>query len=243
MLYVSVGMPRAGSGWYYNLMHDLVVAAGGVDARLVRRKYHLERILTEVNCNIGAFSPWRLIPVCIPAMLGNTYVVKAHAAPSTLAKFFIERNWLKATYIYRDPRDAMLSAYENGQNAIKNGRRNAFSKLSDFPATLRFMKEYVTIAEAWMAYPQVLHARYEDLLADYDREAGRLVDFLGIPRSDDVRVILDHYRPAQARAIDQQGMHFRKGKIGRFEQAYSADEKRACLDVFGTYLERMDYPA
>ena len=28
-LIVSVGMPRAGSGWHYNLIHDLVVA--GVD--------------------------------------------------------------------------------------------------------------------------------------------------------------------------------------------------------------------
>jgi hypothetical protein len=243
MLYLSIGMPRAGSGWYYNLMHDLVVASGGVDARQVRSKYHLGRVLTEVNCNIGAFTPWRLIPVCIPALLGNSYVIKAHAAPSPLAKYFIRRNWLKATYIYRDPRDAMLSAYENGQNAIKNGRRNAFSHLGDFPATLRFMKDYVAIAEAWMACPQVLHTRYEDLLADFDREADRLVDFLGIVKSNDVQAILDHYRPAQARAADQQGLHFRKGKIGRFEQAYSADEKQACLDAFGAYLERMGYPA
>ena len=36
MLILSVGMPRAGSGWYYNLTHDLIVSSGGQDARQVR---------------------------------------------------------------------------------------------------------------------------------------------------------------------------------------------------------------
>jgi len=47
MLTFSVGMPRAGSGWYYNLTHDLVTATGGEDARLIRRRYHLGRVLTK----------------------------------------------------------------------------------------------------------------------------------------------------------------------------------------------------
>ena len=33
---LSVGMPRAGSGWYYNLTQDLVKASGGEDARIIR---------------------------------------------------------------------------------------------------------------------------------------------------------------------------------------------------------------
>ncbi len=243
MLYLSVGMPRAGSGWYYNLMHDLVVAGGGSDARQVRRKFYLARILTEVNCNIGALTPWRLIPAWIPALLGNSYVIKAHAGPTPLARLFLHQKWMKAAYIYRDPRDAMLSAFENGQNALKNGRQNAFSQLRDFPTTLQFMRDYVSISDAWMACPQVLHTRYEDLLEDYDKEAGRLIDFLEIAEGDATRAILDHYRPAQARAADQQGLHFRKGKVGRFNQAYSLEQKQACLDAFGTYLERMGYPA
>jgi hypothetical protein len=45
-------MPRAGSGWHYNLIHDLVVAGGGQDARQIRQRFHLERFLTEVNCNM-----------------------------------------------------------------------------------------------------------------------------------------------------------------------------------------------
>ena len=67
MIILSVGMPRAGSGWYYNLTHDLVTATGGQDARQIRQRYHLESILTEVNCNIGALTPRRLVAISIPA--------------------------------------------------------------------------------------------------------------------------------------------------------------------------------
>lgn len=53
MFYVSAGMPRAGSGWFYNIMHDLVVAMGGEDAREIRRRFLLQPILTEINCSFG----------------------------------------------------------------------------------------------------------------------------------------------------------------------------------------------
>ena len=75
MIELAVGMPRAGTGWHYNLIHDLVVAAGGRDAREIRRRYLLSPILTEVNCNIGALTKKRLIPVMVPSILGNHFAI------------------------------------------------------------------------------------------------------------------------------------------------------------------------
>jgi hypothetical protein len=121
MIILSVGMPRAGSGWYYNLTHDLVTASGGQNARQVRKRYHLQKILTEVNCNIGVLTVRRLSAVLIPSLLGNTFVIKAHAGPTPFALGLIRAGWLRPAYIYRDPRDAMLSAYDNGQKALKKG--------------------------------------------------------------------------------------------------------------------------
>ena len=67
MIVLSVGMPRAGSGWHYNLVHDLMKTTGCADARQIREKYHLQGILTEVNCNIGVLSARRLAMVTVPA--------------------------------------------------------------------------------------------------------------------------------------------------------------------------------
>ena len=242
MFYVSVGMPRAGSGWYYNLMHDLVVAAGGQDARQVRRRYHLGWTLTAVNCNIGTLAPHRLLVVSVPALLGNTFVIKAHAGPTVSARLLLRLGLLRAAYIYRDPRDALLSALEHGERSRQNGQRNAFAALTDFESGLAFMRHYVAISEAWLALPQVLATRYEDLLTHYDAEANRLAVHLGVDTTlPSVREVLERYRPRRASRSGRKGLHFRKGKTGRFREVFTPRQQEACLGFFRPYLERQGY--
>lgn len=234
-------MPRAGSGWYYNLTHDLVVAGGGRDARQVRRRYRLGRVLTEVNCNIGALTPWRLALVLAPSLLGETFAIKAHSAPTPAARRLMNRGWLKAAYIYRDPRDAMLSAYDYGRKALQKGRSNAFSHLVDYETAADFMLEYLHIWQAWIEEPGVLHTRYEALRDDYALEAARLARFLNLdPDASEIAAVIERYRPKGA-ARDERGMHFNKGKTGRFRQALSQEQQDQLADRFGGYLERMGY--
>lgn len=243
MIILSIGMPRAGSGWYYNLTNDLALAAGFQDAHDIRKRYHLGGILTEVNCNIGALTPRRLLAVLVPTLLGNHFVIKAHAGPTALALRLIRRGLIRPAYIYRDPRDALLSAYENGQRALKKGRPNAFSHLTDFDAALAFMQDYVRISEAWLACPQALHTCYEDLVGQYDPEAEKLARFLGFdPQAAPFRAVIEKYRPEEARAATQKGLHFSKGRSGRFREKMTAEQQERLADLFGPYLERLGYP-
>lgn len=247
MLVLSVGMPRAGSGWYYNLMHDLVVAAGGQDSRQVRQRYFfLKPVLTEVNCNIGALTPRRMLAALVPSLLGSTYTIKAHASPTPLALDWLHRGWLKAAYICRDPRDAMLSAYDNGQRALHKGRPNAFSHLVNLETAEAFMLDYLRIGQAWLQVPEALHARYEDLLLDYDVEAGRLVEFLSLDAGQPaVLAVLEKYRPEAARQGHQQGqkgIHFNQGRTGRFRQKLDEAWQARLAQAFAPYLELMGYP-
>ena len=241
-LIVSVGMPRAGSGWHYNLLHDLVVQSGGKDARQVRKRYLLGAILTEVNCNIGAFTTKRLLPVMVPAYLGTTYTIKAHAGPSPLLLRLIKSGAVKPTYIYRDPRDALLSAYEYGERKRAAGRAGAFSELESIESAVVFMEEYIQISESWLAVESTLHTRYEDLLQSYIQEANRLVAFLGLdPDEPGVQAVIEKFHPQKGRG-GQVGTHFVKGKIGRYREKLTPDQQRLCLDAFGPYLEKMGYP-
>lgn len=241
MIVLSVGMPRAGSGWHYNLIHDLMATTGCAEARLIREKYRLQGILTEVNCNIGVLSARRLAMVTVPALMGNTFVIKAHSSPTSGSRLLQRLGLLRTTYIYRDPRDAMLSAYDYGQRALQKGRPNAFSHLTDFQKSLDFIMEYVHIWEKWMKEKDVLIARYEDLLTDYDNEVARLVPFLKLnPANPDVQKVVDSYRPGAAEG--QQGLHFYKGKIGRFRDAYTPEEQAVMNEKLKPYLEKMGYP-
>jgi len=240
MIVLSVGMPRAGSGWHYNLVHDLMKTTGCADAREIRARYRLQNILTEVNCNIGVLSGRRLAMVALPALVGNTFVIKAHAAPTSASRLLQRLGLLRITYIYRDPRDAMLSAYDYGQRALQKGRPNAFSPLTDFQKSVDFIMEYVQVWEKWIGEKNVLIARYEDLLTDYDSEVTRLVGFLKVNWSrPEIQQVIDGYRPSVAEG--QQGLHFYKGIIGRFREAYSTEEQTILKEKLGGHLQRMGY--
>jgi hypothetical protein len=87
----------------------------------------------------------RLALVTIPALAGNTFRHQSARRSDDLVASALEMGLLRITYIYRDPRDAMLSAYEFGQRALAKGRPNAFSHLSDFEKTLVFIEGYLRI--------------------------------------------------------------------------------------------------
>ncbi len=240
MIVLSVGMPRAGSGWHYNLINDLMKTAGSVDAREIREKYGLQKILTEINCNIGVLSPRRLALVSVPALLGRTFVIKAHSSPTAASRLLSTFGLLRPTYIYRDPRDAMLSAFEFGQRTLAKGRPNAFSHLVDFQKSLDFIVDYVHIWEKWMNEKKVLAARYEDLLLNYETESAKLVEYLKLDGGRlEVRAVIEQYRPGAGEG--QQGLHFYKGKIGRFRESYTAEQQAVLKEKFGVYLSRMGY--
>lgn len=239
MIVLSVGMPRAGSGWHYNLIHDLMSTTGCADARDIRERYRLQRILTEVNCNIGVLSARRLGLVALPGLV-NTFVIKAHAGPTAASRLLSTLGMLRITYIYRDPRDAMLSAFDFGQRALVKGRPNAFSHLSDFEKSVDFMMEYVRIWEKWLSEKNVLVARYEDLLMNYDIESAKLVEYLKLSMDKPgVKAVVEKYRPGAAEG--QQGLHFFKGKIGRFREAYNDGQKAELSRRLSPYLGRMGY--
>jgi hypothetical protein len=182
----------------------------------------------------------RLSVVALPALVGNTFVIKAHAGPTSASRLLQRMGLLRITYIYRDPRDAMLSAYDYGQRALQKGRPNAFSHLTDFQKSLDFIMDYIHIWEKWTRERRVLVARYEDLLTDYDHEVARLLGFLKLSADNpDVEKVIVTYRPGAAEG--QQGLHFYKGKIGRFREAYSVDEQKILREKLGPYLQRMGY--
>lgn len=241
MIVLAVGMPRAGSGWHYNIIHDLMEVAGYDDAREIREKYHLQSILTEVNVNIGVLSLRRLGMVMIPALLGKDFVLKAHAGPTLWSRTLATLGLLRVVYIYRDPRDAMLSAYEYGRRTAERGRPNFFSQYDTFEKSLDFMAGYVDIWRAWMDEKRVLTARYEDLLMNYDAEVAKLLAYLKLdPENEAIQSVVDNYRPGKADA-EQQGLHFFKGKIGRFKEAYTNAEQAQMRERFGASLQKMGY--
>lgn len=241
-LIISAGMPRAGSGWYYNLLHDLVISNGGQDARQIRKTYHLERFLSEVNCNISTLRFYKVFPVLMPVLFGNQFVIKTHAGPTQFLNYLIKQKQILIIYIYRDPRAAMLSAYEYGQRAILNKRPNAFSHLNNLEEAAEFIKFYIDIWRSWSKLEQVLKVRYEDLLSDYQQEVKKAAEFLKLnhdcSKCDEV---IKKYQPGMGDP-GQVGTHFSKGEAERFRRKLVPEQLALYSRMFETSLAEMGYP-
>ena len=241
-LVLSVGMPRAGTGWFHNITQTLVISAGGINAGEVRSKYHLNRLLTEVNCNIGTISAYRILPVLFPLLIEPNYVIKLHAGRKSFADGLISMGLIKPTFIYRDPRDAALSIYEYGQEAITNPTASTvFAGIRTVEEAIDFITPYVAIARGWIQSPQTFSVKYETLLSEFDLVVPRLVDFLDINlKADRSLTLVDHLKPG-IKPSRRKFTHFVKGKIGRYQEHFSSEQIDLCNKRFGKFLSEQGY--
>ena len=93
-----------------------------------------------------------------------------------------------------------------------------------------------------MRCEHALHTRYEDLLTGYDAETARLVGFLRLEEHNaSLGEVIEKYRPESVKR-DQKGLHFSHGKIGRFRQKMTPEQKETLARAFASYLGRMGYP-
>ncbi|MDQ3004708.1 MAG: sulfotransferase domain-containing protein, partial [Chloroflexota bacterium] len=126
------------------------------------------------------------------------------------------------------------------QRGLKRGRPNAFSYLTDFQKSLDFIMDYVRIWDRWSREKNVHITRYEDLQTDYANEVNRLVKFLKLnANTAEVQQVIDSYHGPVVEG--QKGLHFNKGKIGRFRESYSAGQQAIFKEKMGAYLVRMGY--
>ncbi len=241
-------MPKSGTGWYFNLTNDLLIAAGHQDARDVRSRFRLHSTLRFHNCNVEKLTPARLALIALPHLAGNTFVVKTHNRPTQALRLLTMAGIVRATYIYRDPRDVAISAFEHGQKILSRGDTHTFAKLDSIETAISVVGGwYLAVWDAWMAFhqaqpDQTLIVRYEDLVADTTGESKRLVDFLDLDvSSQDRRAAIATYQRDEVR-VSEEILHFNRGVVGRFESIMSAKELDLCKFHFEGHLQKMGYP-
>src|SRR3989304_834971 len=100
VIILAAGMVRPSGG-----------APGGREARLIRRRFLLAPILTEVNCNIRSLSVKRLAPVLVPSMLGNTFAIKTHSGPTPLS-LRVWRQWTSLSSAHTLRYEDLLANYD-----------------------------------------------------------------------------------------------------------------------------------
>ncbi len=238
-LVLSVSMESAGSGWLYNLSNLMLETAGYSDARQIRDEYGLDDVMRWHNCNINDLDDQTWLRLQAPLNDGHSFVVKSHRPPTTLARRLCADGTIKATYIHRDPRDVVVSAYQRGKIRRANHKHDSFARLRTIDLAIAWMRvRQIPVYNEWRSQPNTQVIRYEDLSDDGLLVLRRLTDHLGLELSDTtLQDILESSRGEKAGT--QEGSHFRGG--GRRRDAMTPMQLKRCTWVCRSAIRSMGY--
>lgn len=247
MIVISAGMVKAGTGWYFNMTNDLLVATGHQAVHDVRDQFKLHDFMLHDNCNISSITTRKLLRLMVPHLRGKSFVVKTHEGPNRSLRYFMAAGAVKATYIYRDPRDVLLSL----KDFIIDRRSGDAAQVKtfedmDLKTGLQRTRPILRVWDSWDRYQQrfgnAFIVRYEDLSADPVQVMTDFMAYLGVDAPGDlIRAIVAKYRPDKLDPEKSGTLHFNKGKVNRFLEELDSDDLAVVNGWFGPYLTRMGY--
>lgn len=244
MIVISVGLMKSGSGLYFNLANDLLIASGGADVRELKARFGLQEILKNYNCNVGAMNPDSLKPLLELHEKGLNFVIKTHAGPQPYIWEWMERGVIMATCIVRDPRDVVISAMNHGRRIIENGENHSFASCSTFEKAVPAVMDWMAQILLWLesAYrDRILYVRYETLIREPLQELQRLADYLRIRVSGDLlKRICSRYDPAGLSVMQKNFLHFDVGRAGRYRELPEPQAELLNRE-FAPYLLKLGY--
>ena len=254
MIIISASMPRSASLWYRNLTVDILKAGGHANPDM---KTILDAMGRSVPRNVNQLGYRAMKQLCIH---GGKYSfpVKTHASPSWHVKRQFENKTLKGTYIYRDPRDVIVSALELGQKNREHGDAKRYFLAGPYKSFARFYTLEGAIKwvnwqlfprwKKWMGCKNILTTKYEDLVLNTANEIHRLAAYLEIALSEkQIEKILAKYTTDNTGKIKDdfwrpgRGYLKNKGKIGRYKEKLSDAEQALCNQRLHRCLSMMGY--
>ena len=243
MLVLAVGLPKAGSSWFFNLVNSLLVAGGCSDAREIRERYQLSDIVKFGECNIQEPTAEKLARLTNMPVANHTFSVKTHFSPNDSVLKRMVDNTVRVTFIYRDPRDMAVAAMEAGEKLRGRGVFERFGRLQSMDEAILWSAERVKDEWLkWSCFEPVLRVRYEDLVVETDKELQRVAAFLDlkVTKNSLEKVVREHSRETLIRQKSNR-YHFNQGIVGRYKRLMTIDQIALCQQLYGNHLQTMGY--
>jgi len=245
MIVLSVGLQKSGSALLFNITNDLLIHNGFDNARDIRDKYDLHSFMLYYNCNIGVLNSEKLAILKGITDKKHTFAVKTHSSITDTAKELIEAGIVKATCIYRDPRDVVLSAMNHGERIRNDNLTHSFANCTDLETTVNLVKNWLDNSILnWLELNKemLLQIKYENLITNPLIVLQKLASFLCLDVENHYLMnIYNRYKPQQLDCNLKDYLHFNKGIVGRYKETLSPLEIEYCNSVFEKHLSILGY--
>lgn len=244
MLIIAAGMQKSGTVWFFNLINDLLISAGFDNARDIRDKYNLDKILGYRSCEVGKISPEVLERLLEPHRVGHRYVIKTHFPPSNEIIEAMKNGDIQVLYIYRDLRAVALSAYEYGKEMRARGIIKPFGWIFTIDLGILYARKLANTWQQWCEIGDIFMCRYEDLMDDAIGQLSSIANYLTLNvSSKQIESIVEAHSRASIEKNERlkAQFHFNIGDPQRFRQVLNKRQLMFADLILGRYLHDMGY--
>ena len=237
MLIISAGLPKSGSGWFFNLINNLLIEYGFNDVRELKKTFQLDDVLHHYNCNIEQLSKENISKLLPLIQKGFTFTIKTHCAPGKYIKDLQNTYPIKTLFILRDPRDIALSVFDHGMKQRNSGTGGSFTDILSFEDSITFSKKLYPIWKDWNEFPGSFDVKYEDLVESPVDVLTEIVDYLGLPPDNNtIKQVIEAIVPEKTT-----GLHFNVGEAYRYKKVWSPNQIKYANEALQEMIENMGY--
>ncbi|MBP7460320.1 MAG: sulfotransferase domain-containing protein [Candidatus Delongbacteria bacterium] len=242
LLVISAGMPKSGSAYIYNIINQLMIQSGMSDGGDIKERFHLEMLLKGTNNRIDInCRKIDMVRLWLISLMYKSFAVKTHLHPDRIPKWMIRLGLIKIIYIYRDPRDVLVSAMDRGKKEIAGNREGYFTRCVDFDAALLEVKRWIQNGQAYLKLNKALIVRYEELHDHPEVCLQRIAAFLRLRVSPLVAPKILYQFSADNPEVPGGKLNLNQARIGRYKDALSAEQQKVLMEVLGTSIRELGY--
>ena len=242
MLVISVGMQKSGSAYYYRLINDLLVHNGCKDATEIKKEYKLQEIMKWQNNNIDPMTQAKVQRLWTVTQHAGAFVVKTHDGPFDILEMYLETGRVKVSYIYRDPRDVIVSTIDHGKKILAAGENHTFATMADIESALQATKMWLNTWNAYNEMDHVFMVKYEDLLSNPVETLNITADYLNLSiEPEAAKQVIEKYKPEKLDENQRGFLHYNKAISGRYKTEMTSDEIEMLNSELGDVLQEMNY--
>ncbi len=248
MLIVSGGLQKSGSGWLYNILHDLLKLQYGYDSRKIKTIYSLEEFLIDDNNFVPKLNAQSAEALAKPLHEGKVIIIKTHNYPDISFFNYMQKYHLmdkvKLLYSMRDPRDVVMSVIDHGKVQTDHPRMS-FAK--NIKKGVMIVFDYLIKAEEWLINNNAVKIKYETLNENTLETIINLNTLLELGIDIEViQTVVKYYdknnmedNESIEKSFDR--IHFNKAKSFRYKEEMNNTDLELCNRFFNYYIQAMKY--